>query len=129
MIIALSQQGGTTGMYPGGIKTLQRRGGTFSLFNAAKKSGNWTNYKRSLMDYNKALRQAKRESWRRHCEEIENAPERARLRSILSNGGQSAVSSIQMHKGNYTTSEKETLQELLWVHFPGSKIIQEPPGG
>jgi hypothetical protein len=25
------------------------------LFNAAKKSGNWTDYKRSLMDYNKAL--------------------------------------------------------------------------
>jgi tRNA U55 pseudouridine synthase TruB len=30
------------------------------LFNAAKKSGNWTDYKRSLTEY-KALRQAKRE--------------------------------------------------------------------
>jgi len=40
------------------------------LFNVAKKSGNWTDYKRTLTDYNKALRQAKRESWRRHCEEI-----------------------------------------------------------
>jgi hypothetical protein len=45
------------------------------LFNAAKKSGNWTDYKRSLTDYNKALRQAKSESWRRHCEEIEKAPD------------------------------------------------------
>jgi hypothetical protein len=43
-------------------------------FNAAKKSGNWTDYKRTLKGYNKALRQAKRESWRRHCEEIEMAP-------------------------------------------------------
>jgi hypothetical protein len=33
------------------------------LFNAAKKSGDWTDYKRTLTEYNKALRQAKRESW------------------------------------------------------------------
>ena len=54
------------------------------LFNVAKKSGNWTDYKRTLTDYNKALRQAKRESWRRHCEQIEKAPECARLHRILS---------------------------------------------
>jgi hypothetical protein len=30
------------------------------LFNVAKKSGNWTDYKRTLTEYNKALRQAKR---------------------------------------------------------------------
>jgi hypothetical protein len=40
------------------------------LFSAAKKSGKWTDYKQSLTDYNKALRRAKRESWRGHCEEI-----------------------------------------------------------
>jgi hypothetical protein len=56
------------------------------LFNVAKKSGNWTDYKRTLTDYNKALTQAKRESWRRHCEEIEKAPECARLHRILSKG-------------------------------------------
>jgi len=54
------------------------------LFSVAKKSGNWTDYKRTLTDYNKALRQAKRESWRRHCEQIEKAPECARLHRILS---------------------------------------------
>jgi len=32
------------------------------LFNAAKKSGDWTDYKKILTDYNKALGQAKRES-------------------------------------------------------------------
>jgi hypothetical protein len=42
-------------------------------------------------------------------------------------GGQSAVSSIEMDNGNYSTSE--TLHELLRVHFPCSKIITEPPGG
>ena len=99
------------------------------LFNAAKKSGNWTNYKRNLTDYNKALRQAKRESSRRHCEETEEALEWARLQRILSKDEQSAVSSIQLENGEYTTTEKGTVEELLQVHFPGSETILEPSGG
>jgi len=99
------------------------------LFNVAKKSGNWTDYRRTLTDYNKALRQAKRESWRRHCEEIEKAPECARLHRILSKDEQSTSSSIQLENGDYTTTEKGTLEELLRVHFPGSEIILEPSGG
>jgi len=39
-----------------------RRRKVHKLFNAAKKSGDWTDHKRNLRDYNKALRQAKRES-------------------------------------------------------------------
>jgi hypothetical protein len=88
------------------------------LFNVARKSGNWTAYKRTLTDYNKALRQAKRESWRRHCEEIEKAPDCARLRRILSKDGLSAVSSLQLENGEYTTTGKGTLEEILRVHFP-----------
>ena len=73
------------------------------LFNLAKKSGNWAEYKRSLTDYYKALRQVKRESWRRHCEEIEKASECARLHRTLSKDGPSAISSIQLENGEYTT--------------------------
>ena len=98
------------------------------LFNAAKKSGKWTDYKRTLTDYNKALMQVKRESWRRHCEEIQKAPECAKLQRILSKDGWSAVSSLQLENGEYTT-EKGTLEELLPVHFLGSEIIFEPSGG
>jgi hypothetical protein len=116
-------------MYTGVIETLRRRRRNVrSLFNDAKKSGNWTDYKRSLTDYNKALRQAKRESWRRHCE-IEKAPECVRLHRILSKGGQSAVISIQIDNVNYSISEKDTLQQLLRVHFPGSETVAKPPGG
>jgi hypothetical protein len=48
----------------------ERRREVRRLFSAAKKSGNWTDYKRTVTDYNKAFRQAKTESWRRHCQEI-----------------------------------------------------------
>jgi hypothetical protein len=37
----------------------ERRRKVCRLFNVAKKSGNWTDYKITLTDYNKALRQAK----------------------------------------------------------------------
>jgi hypothetical protein len=68
----------------------EKRRDVRSLFNTAKKSGKRTDYKRSLTDYNKALRQAKRESCRRHCEEIEKAPESATLHKILSKWGKGA---------------------------------------
>ena len=99
------------------------------LFNIAKKSGNWTDYKRNLTDYNKALRQAKRESWRRHCEEIEKTPECARLQKIFSKDGLSVIRSIQLENGDYITTEIGTMEELLRVHFPGSEMILEPSGG
>jgi len=81
----------------------ERRKKVCRLFNVANKSGNWTNYKRTLTDYNKGLRQSKRELWRRHCEEIEKAPECARLHKILSKDERSVVSSIQLANGEYTT--------------------------
>jgi hypothetical protein len=91
------------------------------LFNVAKKSGKWADYKKTLTVYNKALRQAKRELWRRHCEEIDKVPDCARLQRIISKDGQGAVSSLQLENGEYTTTEKGTLEELridciIWVH-------------
>jgi hypothetical protein len=39
------------------------------------------------------------------------------------------VSSLQLENGENTERENETMEELLRVHFPGSKIILEPSGG
>lgn len=39
-----------------------------------------------------------------------------------------AIGNLQLENGEFTKTEKETLEELL-VHFPGSQIIQEPLGG
>lgn len=100
------------------------------LLNAAKKSEFWTDceYKRSLTEYNIALRQAK-ESPGGDCEEIEQPPECARLQKILSRDGQTTINSPYLENGQYNKTEKETLEELLWVHFPGSNIITKPSSG
>ena len=107
----------------------ERRKKVHRLLNLANKSGNWTDYKRNFTVYNKALRQAKKESWRGDSEEIEKDPECARLHSILSKDGSSAVSFIQFENEEYTTSERWILEELFRVHLHGSEIITEPSGG
>jgi hypothetical protein len=61
--------------------------------------------------------------------EIEKAPECARLHRILSMDEQSTIGSIQLENGDYTTTEKETLEELFQVNFPGSEIILQPSRG
>jgi hypothetical protein len=66
---------------------------------------------------------------RRHCEEIKKAQECARLHRVFSKEERSAVSSIQLGNGDYIMSEREILEVLLRVHFPGSEIIMEPTGG
>jgi hypothetical protein len=103
---------------------VERRRKGHRLYSAAKKSGFWTDHKRSLTQYNRTPRQAKRKSKRRHCEEIEKAPKCARLQKILSRDRKSAVSSLQLESREYTKTEGHTLKELL--HFPHSKIILEP---
>jgi hypothetical protein len=52
-------------------------------------------------------------------EEIEKAPECARHNRIISKNYQSAISSIQLENGDYTMTEKGTLEEILRVHIPG----------
>ncbi|KAJ8911236.1 hypothetical protein NQ315_012223 [Exocentrus adspersus] len=71
-------------------------------FNKAKRTGLWEEYKQTLTTYNKALRLAKRESWRRHCEDIEGTPECARLLRILCKEPQSSIYTLKDESGNYT---------------------------
>jgi hypothetical protein len=42
---------------------------------------------------------------------------------------QTAICSPHLDNGEYTKTENETLEELLQVHFAGSKTIIEPSGG
>jgi len=107
-----SPPGSTTGIHPGRIKTLRQGEERFANY-LILRSGNWTDYKRNLTDYNKALGQAKRESWRRHCEEIEKIPECARLHKILSKEELNTISSIQLENRDSTSTEIGTMEELL----------------
>jgi hypothetical protein len=43
--------------------------------------------------------------------------------------GWAKYNSLWLENGEYTKTENETLEELLRVNFPGSKILLEPSGG
>jgi len=62
----------------------------------------------------------------RRLKRLQNVPDSTRF-SLKDE--QSVISSIQLENGDYTTTEKGTLEELFRVHFPGSEIILEPFGG
>ncbi|XP_037930951.1 uncharacterized protein LOC119665778 [Teleopsis dalmanni] len=93
-----------------------------SLFNRAKRSGTWEEYKIALTDYNKSIRQSKRTSWRSHCESIEKLPEAARLHKALTKVKNNEVGLLKKPDGSFTTGREDTLEFLLQTHFPGSLI-------
>jgi hypothetical protein len=61
----------------------QLRKNACKLFNRANKTGEWTEYSRTLIEYDRVLREAKKNSWGRLCQEIENISEGARLHRVL----------------------------------------------
>jgi ribonuclease HI len=93
------------------------------LFNGAKLSGAWLPYKEALYDYKRAIRKAKRKSWRTHCQEIETLSHSARLNKVLARGPPIKVGSLIQENGQYTQDAKEALGLLMETHFPGSRVI------
>lgn len=109
---------------------LELRAKTRSLFNRAKKTGKWEEYHATLTTYNTQIRKAKKDSWRKHCQEVENTTEAARLQKILSKDPANPVGTIKKPNGNYTSSGRETLQILMQTHLPESsetEIIENLP--
>ena len=96
------------------------------LFNKAKELGNWTEYRKILTEYNKDIRRAKRESWRKFCEGVNNTPEAARIHKILSKKPGNDVSMLKCSDGTFTTTPREVLELLIQTHFPGAKEKKEP---
>lgn len=99
------------------------RAATRTTFNRAKRTGDWEEYKASRLKYTHAIKKAKEESWRRHCEEIEKSPVCARLQKTLQKGNQCKLGSLKKPQGGHTATGEETLDLLLETHFPGCKSI------
>ncbi|CAB0018431.1 unnamed protein product [Nesidiocoris tenuis] len=96
---------------------------TRKLFNRAKNGGDWDTYKRSLTAYNKALRKARRSSWRNFCGGLEDVSAASKLQKVLSREGPGHISLLERADGSFTTSTQETLEVLMKTHFPGSTVL------
>ena len=96
------------------------------LFNGAKKNGDWDTYKSALTKYNKAIRDAKRNSWRQFCDEIGNVPTMARVLKFTARDRNFRLNIIKLPNSSLTNSGGETLVEMLKVYFPNSEIVSDP---
>lgn len=92
-------------------------------FNRAKRIGNWTAYRQALTEYNRKLRESKREAWKAFCEGIDNLTPANRLRKVLSKDHTNAVGILKRTDGSHTNDQQESLELLLGTHFPGSKVM------
>jgi hypothetical protein len=101
------------------------RAKTRKLFNVAKRTGQWDAYKETLICYNKEIKNAKRSSWRRYCQEINDVPGSARFMKVMAKQATNKVSTIKLLDGTHTQTGKETLKELFRVHFSDSKLTDD----
>ena len=92
------------------------------LYNKAKKSRIWDEYRAALTEYNSEMRQSKRDSWRKYCESIENLPAAARLHKALSKNHSNGLGTLRTPSNTFTNNSEETLGLLLQTHFPGCCI-------
>lgn len=90
------------------------------LFNRAKRTSNWSQYREALTNYNIEIRRSKRKNWRHMCESIDSTPETARLQKVLSKDHTNGLGTLKKNDGSFTENTQETLELMMETHFPGS---------
>lgn len=95
-------------------------------FKQALRHNCWDSYHRMLTDYSKAIRKAKRASWRNKCSVVESTAVAARLRKTLEAPHSNPIGTIENPDGSYTTTAKETIERLIIFHFPDSVDSSTP---
>lgn len=93
------------------------------LFNRAKSTSNWVDYRASLTKYNAELRKAKRICRIKFCEGIQTLPEASRLQKAMSVDHTNGLGQLKREDGSLTVTPRESLQVLMNTHFPGSTCI------
>jgi len=68
--------------------------------------------------YQKALRAAKRDSWKAFTEGVESLSATARLHKTLTASYIREIGPVQKPDGTYTSGPEETLEHLMSVHYP-----------
>ena len=85
-------------------------------------ANHWEDYKETRNSFKKAIREAKRDSWRRFCAGVEGPSAASRLYRLLGKDPTSHVSEIRP-PGEVDPSERSVLEHLMNTHFPGSQLL------
>ncbi|CAG7822536.1 unnamed protein product, partial [Allacma fusca] len=87
----------------------------------------WEFYKKIRNEYNNAVQEAKRNSWRSFCENIEDLAETARIYKIIRNDGRREPNTMSTPAG-LLQDPKGILQVLLEHNFPADENFRGPVG-
>ncbi|XP_063827935.1 uncharacterized protein LOC135077339 [Ostrinia nubilalis] len=98
---------------------------TRKAFNIARARNDFTEYRRALTEYSKAVRKAKRKAWRDHCEMINSVPEGMRLTKAMSTTKANPLTTVWSERGGYTEAGKDTLKTMIATHFPESQVLND----
>jgi hypothetical protein len=83
-------------------------------------TGDLDSYRNALTRYNIAIRKAKRQSWSKYCQGIDQIPSGARLMKVLKPVVRNNIGTLKRADGSFTMTGQETLKVLLETHFPYS---------
>lgn len=105
------------------LSTLRRE--NRRLWNRAKKTKNFSDYRESLTNLNNAIRKTRRNSWRSFCEGISHTTETARVAKTLKKDTLNGIGFLKNCDGSFTESRSETVELLLSTHFPDCIQLDE----
>ena len=86
----------------------------------------WQDVKTARKALKRAVRRAKKESFRTLVRETENAAAMAKLNKIMDGKMSHPLGFVKTPQNTITTSTQETLNVMIREHFPGSTPILEP---
>jgi hypothetical protein len=82
-------------------------------------------YHLAVKAYDKALKAAKRKSWRTFCGEVDGIIPSAGLHWVLSKDASYQVGALRLPSGDSTSSDGEAAQHLPMTHIPGCQPIKK----
>lgn len=103
-------------------ETRRRTHRAYLLALRTKSQENWSAYKDLKRTLKSLIRKSKRESWRKHCEDIDDVPAASRLQRVLRTDTTGKLGMLKRNDGTYTSSKEEMFEHLFETHFPGSQV-------
>ena len=76
-------------------------------------TGDWDSYRKALTRYSIAIRKAKRQSWRKDCQGIDQIPTGARLMKVLKLDARNKIGTLKQADSTFTMTGQETLKVLI----------------
>ncbi len=88
----------------------------------SKVEADWDTYRTCRREYKAAIQEAKRSSWRKFCQDVEKAPEMAKLSRILKAKSCPELGMVKLPDGTFTNNYGQVLEYMLETHFPNCVV-------